>query len=160
MKKKLTKLRLLVGAILLTIIIGSSLNVAFANQDISSMLISWFEKNRVESIERIESAIYSEKEKQIERLKEELRLEIEQAKEQLELFTEAEKQKRVQELQNYADSLISNLDVDMSNDKDAILEQYELIMQEAIEKMNMVEMDTSQSTISSGTGDESGDSQE
>lgn len=132
------KVKFLIGAILLTVGIGSSVNVAFADQDINALLTSWFDKKKAESISEIEQSIISEKEIQKQRLKEQLQLEIEQSEVELQAFTEEQKAARILALQQYSDTLIANFDIDNSKKEEKISGELEAIVQEAIEKMDKV----------------------
>ncbi|WP_373894291.1 hypothetical protein ACUL41_00660 [Virgibacillus natechei] len=131
--------KFLVGALLLIIIITSSINVAFADRDIGSVLTNWFNKNEGESIAEIEQAIDSERQDQTERLKEELRLEIESSEQELNQFTETQKTDRTTELERYTDELIHNLSIDNEEEKNRIAEETEAIVQEAKEKIDNIE---------------------
>ncbi|MBM6619136.1 hypothetical protein [Bacillus suaedaesalsae] len=135
------KVKFLIGAILLSVGIGSSVNVAFADQDIHALLTNWFDKKKVESINEIEQAIMSEKETQKQRLKEQLQVEIQKSEEELQLFTDAEKEARVLALQQYTDALIANFNVDNSNKEEKLSAELDAIVQEAIEKMDKVVKD-------------------
>ncbi|MUV37049.1 hypothetical protein JNUCC1_00855 [Lentibacillus sp. JNUCC-1] len=133
------RLRLLVGAIVLTVFIGGSINVAFADQDLSSILLNWFDRNQTESITEIDRAITEEQAKQTERLKKELRAEIEHAKEQLNTFTAAERKKSIDELQTYADALIENIDVNYDDEKASVMAKYQSILQDAKDQMSKIQ---------------------
>ncbi|UJL46325.1 hypothetical protein KFZ58_18580 [Virgibacillus sp. NKC19-16] len=130
--------KFLVGALLLIIIIASSINVAFADRDIGSVLTNWFNKNEAESIAEIEQVIDSERQVQTERLKEELRLEIESSEQELNKFTETQKTDRMIELERYTDKLINNLTIDNAEEKSRITDETEAIVQEAKEKMDQL----------------------
>lgn len=128
--------KFLVGTLFLSAGIISSINVAFADQDIEAMLINWFNKQKTNSIESIEQAVMTEKETQLKRLKEELQLEIKEAEQELNAFTEAEKEKRVKNLQIYTDELIKNYKIDNFEEKSNITSELDLILQQAKEKMD------------------------
>lgn len=93
-----------------TIIIGSSLNIVFAEKDISGLLTEWFQTKKSESIEDVERAIIEEQKVQTERLKAKLQEEIEEANTRLQEFTEDEKSKRIEAIRNYADELLESID--------------------------------------------------
>lgn len=134
-KRNDLKKKFLIGTLFLIIGIGSSFNVAFADQDIETMLINWFNKQKNNSIELIEAAIMSEKETQMHRLKKELQVEIDNAEQQLNEFTEEEKEKRVNGLRIYTDELVKNLDIDNSKDKARVIEALNKITDKAVEDL-------------------------
>jgi len=137
-KKAPKRVKLLIGTLFLSIGVGSSISVAFADQDIQGLLTNWFAKQQTHSIETIEHAVMSEKEIQMQRLKEELQVEMDDAKKQLDQFTDQEKQKRVNDLKTHTDELIKNLKIDNSKEKAAIIDQLDKITNDAIKKMDNV----------------------
>ncbi|WML41462.1 hypothetical protein RCG19_07380 [Neobacillus sp. OS1-2] len=130
--------KLLLGTLFLSMGVGSSITVAFADQDIEGSLGNWFANQQAKSIETIEKAIMSEKEIQLQRLKEELQLEMTNAKQQMDQFTEKEKKQRIKDLKAHTDELIKNLKVDHSSEKAAVINQLNTIQNEAIEKMDTI----------------------
>lgn len=132
------KAKVLIGTVLLSAGIASSVSVAFADQNIDAMLTNWFNNKKSESIQKIEQAIMSEKEIQKDRLKEQLQLEIQQSEKELQTFTEEEKQRRVDELKRYTDELIANIDVNNENKEKKIAKELETILQNAEQEMNKV----------------------
>jgi hypothetical protein len=130
--------KFLVGTLFLSIGVCSSISVAFANQDIESLLVNWFAKQKTESVETIEKSIMSEKEVQMQRLKEELQIEIRDAKQQLDQFTEEEKEKRIIALKTHTDDLIKNIKIDDSAEREAVINELNKIENDAIDKMNEV----------------------
>lgn len=140
LKKKQSKTRkFLAGTLFLIIILGSSIQVTFADEDISAILSNWFNNETEESIKEIDEAISAEQQKQAERLKEELRLEIEMSESQLREFVQAEKSKRVQELQKYADEVIEGYDPDNEELQNEIIAELDRILEEAKVEMDGVE---------------------
>lgn len=133
--------KFLAGTLFLIVIVGSSIQVSFADQDISALLSNWFHGKTEDSIEEIDKAISIEQQKQTERLKEELRLEIDTAKKQLQEFTEAEKSNRIDALKQYADGLISNSQMNNEDSKQTVTEELDRIFQEAKTKMSEVEFE-------------------
>ena len=55
------KVSILLGALLVSICIGSGMNIAMADQDIETMLINWFNSKQSESNQEIDAAITTEK---------------------------------------------------------------------------------------------------
>ncbi|MEQ2529526.1 hypothetical protein EKG37_08555 [Robertmurraya yapensis] len=139
-KKKTSRpIRVLVAALFLTFAIGGSFSIAFADLDIDSTILSWFDRQGTKSIETIETAISSEKEIQLQRLREALQTEMTNAEQQLNTFTEAEKAARVKSLQDYADQLIANLQVDNTEEKQQIASQLDAILTAAKNEMNSLQ---------------------
>jgi hypothetical protein len=134
-KNKTSRTKLIIGTLVLSIGFGGSFSVAFADQDIQGMLSSWFNKQKTEAIVTIEQAISSEKEIQMQRLKDELRLEIQNAEKELNKFTEMEKEQRILALKSHTDELINNLQIDNSKEKEIIVSKLNKIMQDAFDKM-------------------------
>ncbi|WP_019153530.1 hypothetical protein [Robertmurraya massiliosenegalensis] len=130
--------KFLVGALFLILIVGSSVNVAFAGQDIHSLLSSWFQTERSNSIAEIEEAVAIEQEIQTERLKEELRLGIENAERQLENYTDKMKANSISEIQKHADQLVNSIEIDQSEEKNNVTSQLEAIIQDAKNKIDAI----------------------
>jgi hypothetical protein len=137
-KKTTTRAKLLFGTLFLSIGIGSSITIAFADQDIHGLLGNWFAKQQTKSVETIEKAILSEKELQMQRLKEELQIEMNDAEQQLFQFTEKEKQQRIKNLKHYTDKLIKNLKIDNTEEEAAIINELDTIYNEAIQRMDSI----------------------
>ncbi|TKC16819.1 hypothetical protein [Robertmurraya kyonggiensis] len=139
-KKKTSRpIRFLLASLILCFGIGGSFSIAFADLDINSTILSWFDRQGTKSIESIETAISSEKEIQLQRLKEALQTEMADAEQQLNTFTEAEKLARVQAIQDYADQLIANMDIDNTEEKQQIASQFDAILTAAKNEMNTVQ---------------------
>ncbi|WP_040207389.1 hypothetical protein [Neobacillus jeddahensis] len=120
-KKHHFSLKFLIGVLLLSGTIVGNIGVAFADQDIPSLLSNWFTNKGNESIRSIENAIMTEKEQQKARLKEELQSELDQSAQQLEQYTEVEKQKRITALQEYANQLIEDMKLDNNAEEKQII---------------------------------------
>lgn len=114
------------------------MTVAFADQDIEGLLSNWFAKQQTKSIETIENAIMSEKEIQMQRLKEELQIEMNDAKKQMDQFTEMEKKRRIHDLKAHTNELIKNIKVDNSKEKEAVINELNKIVNDAIDKMDAI----------------------
>ncbi|MCM3744058.1 hypothetical protein M3193_07870 [Sporosarcina luteola] len=137
-KSLMGKAKFLIGAVLLIGIIGSSVSITFANQDIQSLLTNWFNTQRGHAITEIKEAIDTEREIQTERLKEELQAEIQSANERLQSITTEEKEKRTSELRRYTDELINNLEINSSEEEGILRNELEGIFQAAIVEMDRV----------------------
>ncbi|WP_338655128.1 hypothetical protein V6B14_03280 [Sporosarcina psychrophila] len=129
------KIGLLLGALLLTIGLGSGMNNAFAGQDAGSSLINWFGAKRTASEQEISGAITAEK----NRLMDELRISMQQVKqsaeEELVKFTSDEKQKRTKALQEYAAELKANMEIDLTEEKQAIIADLDAEHEQAIKDL-------------------------
>lgn len=142
LKEKRKKIkRKLVGTVFLIGIVGGSYSVAFAEADIGTLLSQWFEKQKIESIEKIESAINQERDIQTNRLKQELQLEITRADQALDEFTDAEIQLRIKNLQAYTDELIKSIKIDDTKERERIIDQINKIYNRAVEQLSKVKVD-------------------
>ncbi|QUW21229.1 hypothetical protein JSQ81_15645 [Sporosarcina sp. Marseille-Q4063] len=147
MKDKLTifKIRLMlkrilivVGALFLSISIGSGVKSAFAGQDINSVLTNWFNAKKTESINQIDKAITNEKELLMAELKKGLQTEIQLAEDELAQFTQDEIALRVDRLRSYADDLLRNMSIDNSDEQAKIAATLNAIYEQALEQMNVL----------------------
>ncbi|MFA1821916.1 hypothetical protein ACDX78_17325 [Virgibacillus oceani] len=130
--------KIVIGTLFLIVVAGSSVTIAFADQNIGGMLTSWFDQKTEESVEEIEQAILTEQQKQTKKLQEELRLAIEAAEEELHDFVEAEKSSRVEDIRKYADSLMEEIEIDESAMKETKLQELEQIFNNAKVEMDQV----------------------
>ncbi|CEG28694.1 hypothetical protein [Bacillus sp. B-jedd] len=138
-KKSKLSLKFLIGVLLLSCIIISNIGVAYADQDIHSLLANWFNKNGQESISEIEKAIEEEKVKQRIRLKEELQLELKNSAQLLKQYTEDEKNKRIIALQQYADQLIKEMKLENNQaEKQRISAEMDNEVQKAIKELEKI----------------------
>jgi hypothetical protein len=129
------KVKFLIGAVLLTGILGSGVSIAFAKQDVHSLLTNWFTSKRGTAVEEIKGAIENERDIQIGRIQEQLQKEIQQASQYIESFTLAEKEMRTSNLRSYADELINSMIIDKSAGENSIQMELDSIYQEAIREM-------------------------
>lgn len=130
--------KLLIGVLLLSSIAVGNVSVAFAGEDISSLLTNWFNQKGAQSVTTIEQAINQEKELQKQRLREELQLKISESAKEIDQFTENQKQSKVQSLKAYGDQLISKMNIDSTGEKQEISAKMDSIVQQAIEEMQQV----------------------
>lgn len=138
-KKTFRPIQVLVAALFICFTLGGSFSIAFADLDIESTILSWFDRQGTKSIETIETAISSEKEIQLQRLKEALQTEMANAEQQLITFTEAEKAARVKAVQEYADQLIATMNIDNAEEKQQVASQLDAILTAAKNEMNAVQ---------------------
>lgn len=131
-----------IGFLLLVVIIGSSINVVFADQDIQSLLTNWFNKEKDQSITELDKAISTEQGIQTKRLKESLQSEIRGAEAELHTFTENEIDKRISQLQSHADELINSVSIDNSDEKNRVTRELEAILKDAQRRLNAVDVKT------------------
>jgi len=137
-KRKTKKVILLIGAVILTISIGSGVKTTFADTDVSTMLINWFNNKQSESIKEIDTAITAEKEILLSQLKNELKKEMEAAEQQLDKFTENQKASRIASLRQHAADLTANINIDNSEQRAAVTSNIDSIVENAIAQMDSV----------------------
>jgi PIN domain nuclease of toxin-antitoxin system len=130
--------KIIIGILFVMMVAGGSVTIAFADQNIAGMLTEWFDRQTEASMEEIEDAIAIEQEKQTEKLQAELRLAIEAAEQEMDAFVEAEKISRVEEIREYANQLMEEIEVDESDIKEAKLEELDQILEEAKAAMDQV----------------------
>lgn len=140
-RKKLPFKKILIGTVLLIALIGSSVSVVFADQDIESLLSNWFHENQVEAVDELEKSVKKEKDVQTKRLKEELQSEVEKAEEELVQFTEHQKDKVSSELKKHVDNLINSSNINDAEKREDIEASLNKILTEAKEKMNAIDIE-------------------
>lgn len=133
--------KLLIGTVLLIGIIGSSVSIVFAEQDIESLLVNWFDKNKEEALVELEESVQKEQEEQTKRLKEELQSEVEAAEEELKQYTEEKKEKISNELKQHTDDLIHSINISNEDKEKEIEAKFYKIFEEAKEQMNSIDLD-------------------
>ena len=135
-KRKTKKNIVLIGAVILTLGIGSGMKTTFADADVSTMLINWFNNKQSDSIREIDRAITAEKEILLADLKQQLKAEMDAAEQQLDEFTEQQKVNRIASLRQHAEDLIASLSIDNSKQEAAITSNINSIVENAIAQMN------------------------
>ncbi|WP_337017651.1 hypothetical protein [Oceanobacillus massiliensis] len=131
-------LKIMIGSILSFIVISGSIGVAFADQDLESVLLNWFNKKEASAISEIDLAVEKEKAAQMKRLKSAMQEEIKKSEIELDNFKETEKQKITASLKQYADQLINGMEIDNTEEKSELKSQLESILSEAETKMQQV----------------------
>lgn len=117
-------------------------NHAFANTNIQTLLTSWFEGKKDDSITSLEEAISKEKDIQMERLKAEIARQLSAANKELEEYTAVEAEKRKLELRQYTEELINSFELDQEEQQHIYLQEVEQIMMETYEKLEEVKRKT------------------
>ena len=135
-KKNTFWAKTMITVLSLTFIIGGTINIAFANEDINAMLTNWFNEKRTTAIVDIKAAISSEKDTQKIRLKEELEKEIGTAEGELSQFTADEKEQRIQNLREYTEKLIGEIDIDNGAAEQELVTRLNGIYEEAINALD------------------------
>ncbi|TQR21676.1 hypothetical protein [Psychrobacillus vulpis] len=137
-KKKhlVKKITIVVGALFLSIGLGSGVKIALADQDIQSLMTSWFYNKKQESIEEIDTAIALEKAVLMGQLKDQLQVEKQNAEANLEQFTQNEKANKIEALRDYADQLKLEMKIDNSEQEAAILANLDAIIEQAKAQMD------------------------
>ncbi|MGG0670377.1 hypothetical protein ABE073_17830 [Lederbergia citrisecunda] len=120
------------AVLLLSIALGAGMNKALAGQNIQSLLTSWFDSKRDASINQIDEAITSEKERLMEELREAIRMEMQQSDAELAQFTADETALRLSMLQEYAANLIGGLHIDLTAEKAEIIANLDAALAEAM----------------------------
>src|SRR5699024_2785507 len=143
-RKKLPFKKILIGAVLLIGVVGSSVTITFADQDIESLLTNWFDNTKDEALQDLEEAVSKEQKEQTKRLKEELQSEVEAAEKQLNQFTEEQKEKILKELQRYTDQLIDSIEITNEEKEKEIETKLYYIFEETKEKMNKILLEEKQ----------------
>lgn len=122
----------LCAVLLLSIALGAGMNKALAGQNIQSLLTGWFDSKRDASINQIDEAITSEKERLMEELREAIRMEMQQSDAELAQFTADETALRLSMLQEYAANLIGGLHIDLTAEKAEIIANLDAALAEAM----------------------------
>jgi hypothetical protein len=135
-KRKTKKAIILISAVILTIGIGSGMKTTFADADVSTMLINWFNNKQSDSIREIDTAITAEKDILLADLRAQLKIEMEAAESDLDQFTEQVKSERIASLREHASTLIANINIDNSEEQAAITSNINSIVENAIAQMN------------------------
>lgn len=146
-KKKTAFVKVLITMITMVVIMGGTLTVSFANEDLNAVLTKWFDDKRENAIVHIKEAVSSEKEIQKERLKAALKEEMDAAEVEMNQFTAAEKERRVQNIRNYADQLIQGIDIDNSAKEQELKRQLDAIYAEAQKAMQTADANWKSSIV-------------
>lgn len=137
-RKKVPFGKLLLGAVLLIGIIGSSFTVSFANKDVESLLTNWFTDMKDHKLLELEETVEQEQKTQTDRLKEELQAEIRAAEEDLDQFTKNQKEKVSEELQRYTNELIQSFTVNNEVEEKEIRNELDKILENAKKEIKTV----------------------
>jgi len=111
------------------------MNNAFAGQDAGSSLINWFGAKKTASEQEISGAITEEKNRLISELKIAMQEVKQDAEEELAKFTKDEKQKRTIALQEYAATLEAKMEIDLTEEKEAIIAELDAKQKQDIEDL-------------------------
>lgn len=130
------KVVLLVFLILFSMAIGGGIRTALADQDIAIMMSNWFNKKKEASVADIEQAITKEKQILLNDLEVSLSSEMQKAADQLISFTNLEKQNRIVSLNEYAESLKSQMKIDNSEQEEIIRNNLDAIIAHAKAQMD------------------------
>lgn len=127
----LKKLLIILGAIFLSVSLGSGVKTALADVDVQLLMANWFSKKQDESIKEIDYAIATERDALMGQLKEQLKAEMQLAEEQLAEFTATQKQTRIVALQEYANNIKAGMTIDNSEQEAAIMKNIDIILENA-----------------------------
>ncbi|MFS0673994.1 hypothetical protein [Ornithinibacillus sp. 179-J 7C1 HS] len=137
MKKGNNRTLRILGICLILLMMASSIKVVFANGDIAFLLGKWFNDKQSTSLQEIETAISLEQARQTSRLKNEIHNAIQAAEQEYQLFLRNEKENLVQRLDDYAEKLISNYDVNIETNE-AVISKLECLATKAQVEMDIV----------------------
>jgi len=139
-KFKSRLLKFLIGIVFLLVVGISSLDVVFAEQDISTLMDQWFDQKKSEALVSVQSSVSSEKEAQMVRLKQHLQSEMERAEKEMQLFEEEQIRISVKNLREHTEHLISTIKIDNAAEKQAAINRLHQIYNEAVLEMGSVEL--------------------
>lgn len=135
-KHPIKKTLIILGALFLSISLGSGVKTALADVDVQLLMQNWFSKKQDESLKEIDIAIDTEKDLLMGQLKEQLQAEMQAAEANLASFTAHQKQSRLEALQAYADNLKSNMKIDNSEQEAVVLANLDAIINQAKAQMD------------------------
>ncbi|MFC4355241.1 hypothetical protein ACFO0S_09305 [Chryseomicrobium palamuruense] len=138
LKTKLSKF--LIGTVFLIAICISSIQVAFAEQDISTLISQWFDQQKTSAVASMESSIESEKEQQVIRLKAHLQSEMERAQGELSAFEQQQIDETVEALRQHTSQLMASVSYSNEAEKQAIINELNFIFNSAILAMGSVNL--------------------
>lgn len=138
LKTKLTKF--LIGTVFLIALCISSIQVVFAEQDISMLIGQWFDQQKTSAVASMESAIGSEKDQQMIRLKAHLQSEMERAQGELSEFEQQQISETVEALRQHTSQLMASVSYSNEAEKQAIIDELNFIFNSAILAMGSVEL--------------------
>lgn len=132
--------KLLLGTVFLIGMGVSSLTVVFAEQDLSTLMNQWFNQKKIEAVDSIETTVGDEKDKQMLRLKEQLRIEMQRADEELVSYTNAQIEQSVAKLRSHTDQLIASISIEHTAEKQAAINHLNEIYNAAVLEMGGVDL--------------------
>ncbi|ANE46506.1 hypothetical protein SY83_09695 [Paenibacillus swuensis] len=137
MKKRYTfKAKVVTGIVSLIIVIAGTTGISYADVDIAGSLRSWYSSKTESAVSSLEQAVQSETDQQKAILKEELQRQLEQSAKDLDAFTEEQKQLHIAAIQQYANTLLQNVEINSKQDRQQILAKLQLITDSAVQAMN------------------------
>lgn len=132
----LKKVCFLCAVFVLTLALGTGMNKALASQNIQSLLTSWFDTKKDASIEQIDQAITSEKERLMVELRASIKTDMKRADAELAQFTADETALRIRMLQDHAKALIEGLQVDSKAEKATITANLDAALVKAMAQLD------------------------
>ncbi|SES30919.1 hypothetical protein [Psychrobacillus sp. OK032] len=130
-KHPFKKVLIIIGALFLSVSVGSGVKTALADVDVQHLMANWFSKKQDESLKNIDEAIGEERDVLMGQLKDQLNAEMQLAEKQLAEFTAAQKQTRIAALQEYANNLKAGMKVDNREQQAAIMANLDAIITQA-----------------------------
>lgn len=132
--------KFLIGTIFLIGMGISSIHVAFAEQDISTLLHQWFDQKKIEAVSTLQTTVGSEKDTQMIRLKEHLQSEMARAERELAEDEQQQITSSVAALRAHTDQLIASVKIDNTSEKQKVINELNAIYNETVTKMGSVEL--------------------
>ncbi|MCZ8534559.1 hypothetical protein [Psychrobacillus psychrodurans] len=130
-KRQIKKATIIIALLIILLGLSSGVKTALADQDIQSLLNNWFNNKKVESVQEIEGAVSSERDRLMQDLEVELQREMQAAENQLNSFTATQKQTRLAALQEYANNIKAGMTIDNSEQQAAIMKNIDIILENA-----------------------------
>ena len=130
-KKRQFKRATIIIGIFIILGLSGGVRTALADQDIQGLLTNWFNNKKVESVQEIEGAVSSERDRLMQNLEVELQREIQAAENQLNSFTATQKQTRIAALQEYANNIKAEMTIDSSEQEAAVMKNIDIILENA-----------------------------
>ncbi|MBC8080963.1 MAG: hypothetical protein H7X86_11500 [Gorillibacterium sp.] len=124
------------GMISIIVALTVTMGIAYADVDLEGTLQSWFNKKTDIVMKSLEQSVQSETDKQKTLLKQQLQLRLEASSEQLDAYTAEQKRLHTEAIEQYAEALIENMEIDTEQDRKQILAKLEVIIESAKEAMD------------------------
>ncbi|MFC4100693.1 hypothetical protein [Paenibacillus xanthanilyticus] len=125
-----TRNKVAAGIVSLTAVMMAA-GITYADIDLAGTMRAWFDQKTELAKSSLQQSIQSETDKQKALLKEQLQLRLQSSSEELDAYTEEEKKLRLAAIQQYAATLLENLDVQNHQDREQLQSKLDAIVQSA-----------------------------